>query len=212
MPAICCICNDDKINYNNKCLTCRKCVCDECFGKIIYRTELRGSDYDPKYETNRLPDGYYCIYKCPFCKTENTINIKNLEKEHIISIFEDNIEKYDDLNDRLIEENNILEGNLRELVEEIEELQVENKNLKNVNDNLRRYIQKLKEIKVKEGITEEELNKVKIEKRKGLTYQEFFKENFKLYKTANPTMLSKDIMKEVGMAWQSYKERIKNDI
>jgi hypothetical protein len=178
MPAICCICEDNKINYNHKCHTCKKCVCDYCYGKIIQKSLLNTFNY-----------------KCPFCKTLKTDYLINLEKEHIIL---------------LLTNNNIEE----KMMAKIDELIDENSELEDTIETLRRHINQLREIKDKEinelkkklkGNTEDGL-------KIGSTYKQFFKENFKLIKSENPNMSSKDIMKKIGLEWQKHKDLIKNEV
>jgi len=61
----CSICINNKVNSNTACKICKNKVCIDCFLNIIYNEN-------------------YC---CPFCKTDNKINIEDLDKEVIINYF-----------------------------------------------------------------------------------------------------------------------------
>lgn len=184
MTTICCICDDNNINDNNKCNTCRQCVCDCCYGKIIKKSLYRSFNYN-----------------CPFCKTVKTDYIIKLEKEQIISLFTNN-----EIN--MIEKIDELQNEMELLVDEIMyNRKIEKKLLKELtylnekNEKQEKQIKELKEIK-----KQEKKEKIKV-KKMNISYKDFFKEIFKAIKDDNPEMLSKDIVKQIGVLWQEEKKR-----
>ena len=70
--CVCNICSTDYSKLQNiKCVECNKSVCGACYNKI--RTPLICD------ETAELTSKY----KCPFCRTNNDIEIKKLDKEEL---------------------------------------------------------------------------------------------------------------------------------
>jgi hypothetical protein len=70
--CVCNICSTDYSKLQNiKCVECNKSVCGACYNKI--RTPLICD------ETAELTSKY----KCPFCRTNNNIEIKKLDKEEL---------------------------------------------------------------------------------------------------------------------------------
>lgn len=73
MPPTCSICTDRKINFSNKCLTCKKCVCNYCYDRISL--------------CNVYKDGEVINeYKCPFCKAEKVEELEDIDKGVLIEM------------------------------------------------------------------------------------------------------------------------------
>jgi len=73
MPPTCVICTNKQINYSNKCLTCKKCVCNYCFDRISLVSVYKN-------------DEILNEYKCPFCKTEKVDDLEDLDKGVLIEM------------------------------------------------------------------------------------------------------------------------------
>lgn len=122
MPPICFICNDNSIEYNCRCYTCKKSVCKSCYSKVITRTDKTDIEY-----------------KCPFCKCHNKKDILDLDKEIIIQFMDDKFfklknkyqllkEENENLKEQTDEEMRFLQGQIYRLERIIENLETKNEN------------------------------------------------------------------------------------
>jgi hypothetical protein len=110
--CVCNICSTDYSKLQNiKCVECNKSVCGACYNKI--RTPLICD------ETTELTSKY----KCPFCRTNNDIEIKKLDKEELTLLINKEFSIWE------IEKN------------EREEMRMKNINLKYENNNLRKALE-----------------------------------------------------------------------
>jgi len=74
MPPVCCICQDNKTEYETRCETCKKCLCGSCYNslnrvEITWRTVV--------------------VNKCPFCNHINKKELDELNKDSLIKIIGD---------------------------------------------------------------------------------------------------------------------------
>jgi hypothetical protein len=81
MAPICCICNENTIEYFNRCHTCKKSVCSLCYTKIT-------KDVD---ESGKL------VYPCPFCKTEKYFNIFEFDNNRLFHYMNNKYVKQNDI-------------------------------------------------------------------------------------------------------------------
>ena len=110
--CVCDICSMDYTKLQNiKCVECNKSVCGACYNKI--RTPLICD------ETTELTSKY----KCPFCRTNNDIEIKKLDKEVLTQLINKEYSIWE------IEKN------------EREDMRIKNINLKYENNNLRKALE-----------------------------------------------------------------------
>lgn len=114
MPPICNICADDKINFNHKCATCKKCVCNYCYIKI---SKLSIEDTGEDLILNN--------YKCCFCNTFNIKTIEDIESE-TTTLF---------LKQKIYENENVYQLGRKVNIEN-ENLKLEIKELKTKNNNV----------------------------------------------------------------------------
>ena len=177
MPPICCICMENKINNNNRCNTCKKSICDECYIKM--------SNFDLTTPQLRYK------YKCGFCKSHTFKNIDDLDRGIICNELERQVKHNMLLTDQYEELSNekyMLGQEYNDRLDEIRELQLFNRKLMN---RIPKEDDKVKEVSI----------------NKPTKYNIFFKENFSKIKTLNPEKHSSLIMKEIGILWQEEKRK-----
>ena len=179
MPPVCCICNDNKIEYHCKCLTCKKSVCKSCYSNII--------DYDDN-------DNY--IYKCPFCMSSNNKEMLDVDKDIICNYF-----KKENLG--LKNECYELKSINIELKNDNISLNEEIYFLNHQKQKLLAKIQKLED-KVLDTLCEKINNTTETKpiKRKLTEYNIFIKEKSPEMRLKYPDMTPQNIMKELGKLWQ----------
>ena len=118
----CIICYNNNTNDNLKCKTCKNCICSICYANIVFNHQ--------NFIYNFVADK--SIFKCPFCKNENTFSTKinnfdtnnRLIKLSIKTIHDNNIEF-----NNLVDDLNIARKQYYELQDELNKL-------KNINYNL----------------------------------------------------------------------------
>ena len=66
MPPTCNICMERVTNYNTKCITCKKMVCNECYNRLS------------KFQIDNQ-DNVMNGYNCPFCRTETCEKLENID-------------------------------------------------------------------------------------------------------------------------------------
>ena len=70
MPPICNICMVESINFNNRCITCKKAVCNSCFMKV--------SKFGTTDKENVVSAG--CVINCPFCRAKYPLDFEDIDK------------------------------------------------------------------------------------------------------------------------------------
>ena len=184
MPPICFICNENYIDYNSRCSTCKKSICKECYIKVIK------NDNDDEIS--------YC---CPFCKCLNHKEILDLDKEIIYKFLTNDNIKLINQNRKLKKGNDILK---EELGEEIDFLNRQINKLENVRDNLTYENNKLQKILLKINMdigAPEETPKKKLSE-----YNIFFKNKSIELKAKYPNMSPQEKMKEIVKLWKENKK------
>lgn len=77
MPPTCFICEERKIDFSNKCTTCKKCVCYVCYNRMS------------KFETTG--ENVRSIYSCPFCTNKKTEEITDISSDVKTEMIIDNV-------------------------------------------------------------------------------------------------------------------------
>jgi hypothetical protein len=73
MPPTCNICMERFTNYNTKCITCKKMVCNECYNKL---SKFQIDDED------NVMNGY----NCPFCRTEICEDLETIDSSILVEM------------------------------------------------------------------------------------------------------------------------------
>jgi hypothetical protein len=79
MPPVCNICMDESINLNNRCSTCRKSLCNNCFYKV--------SSFATKETEETISSG--CCFNCPFCRTIESKDFEDIDKDIVATMARD---------------------------------------------------------------------------------------------------------------------------
>lgn len=117
MPTTCHICQENYINNNTKCKTCKKSLCLECYDRISKFLNIKNERVD-------------CQYKCPYCNSIDTKPLEDFSSDVLIRFTEtavlnyiSQIEKIEEL----MEENSSLRDEYDGLIIQLRGVEIQDK-------------------------------------------------------------------------------------